>query len=88
MEKGLLSSLRKRALGYDKIESIKEYSVDANGKKKLEKVKESRKYFPPEHQALRLLLEIDSGASVTEEMTDEELRAEKKRLIELLKEMY
>ena len=75
------TALIKRAMGYDSTEVVEEYSEGDEGMK-LVKRKVTTKSVPPDMIALKMLLEQD-GAPLSQ-MTDEELIAEKRRLISLL----
>lgn len=75
-------ALLKRAIGYDAKEVIEEY-VGGDDGVKLTKKKITYKNVPPDVTALKIL--IDDQPSVTvENMTDEELIAEKERLLQEL----
>ena len=78
-------SLIKKALGYQYKEVIEEYSIDENGEK-LSKKKVTTKDVPPDISAVKLLL--DSFAETKdlnfENMTEEELKAEIKKAVDLL----
>lgn len=79
-------ALLKRALGYDVTEVVEEYSQSEDDLK-MTKRKVTSKNVPPDISAAKLLLEIygrvDKDISA---LTDEELEAEKERLLKLLKE--
>ncbi len=77
------SALIKKALGYDAKEVVEEYVSDEQGEVKLTKKKITKKNVPPDMTALKMLL--DSQVKLSD-MTDEELEAEKQRLLQLLKE--
>ncbi len=75
----------KVALGFSLEEVTEEYDA-RDGELKLVKRKETRKDVPPDLKAVKLLLgqeEDDLGA-----LTDEQLEAERKRLLKQLKEEY
>lgn len=74
-------AIKKVALGYSLEEVTEEYGVE-NGELKLVKRKETKKDIPPDLKAVKLLLE-DRDYSV---LSDEELEAEKQRLLKTLKE--
>lgn len=74
-------AIKKVALGYSLEEVTEEYGVE-NGELKLVKRKETKKDIPPDLKAVKLLLE-DKDYSA---LSDEELEAEKRRLLKTLKE--
>lgn len=71
-------ALLRVALGYQVAEVTEEYA-EVDGELKLTKRKKTKKDIPPDLKAVQLLL-AESGARV-EEMSDEELENEKKRLL-------
>ena len=78
-------ALLKKALGYDFDEIIEEYVVDDDGNEKLSKKKITKKYISPDIPAAKVLLESYMGqSSKYEDMTDDELKEEKQKLIKLL----
>lgn len=77
--------LLKKAMGYDSLEVVEEYSADDDGEVKLIKKKVVKKPIPPDVTALKLLME--GGAVSIAEMSDEQLNEEKVRLLNLLKEI-
>ncbi len=82
IEKDVKSALVKKALGYDAEEIVEEYVGDADGVK-LAKRKVTIKNYPPDLTAIKLLWA--ENVTPVENMTDDELLKEKKRLLELLK---
>ena len=78
----LVSVLLKKAKGYLYREKTDEYNV-VDGKKQLVKSKVVTKRMQPDVSAVKLLLQLDVGCDVSE-LSDEQLRAEKLRLIALL----
>lgn len=80
-EKSVKEAVLKVALGYSLKEVTEEYGVE-DGELKLVKRKETLKDVPPDLKAAKLLLEEDDYSS----FTDEELEAEKQRLLLQLKE--
>ncbi len=80
-EKSVKEAVLKVALGYSLKEVTEEYGVE-DGELKLVKRKETLKDVPPDLKAAKLLLEEDDYSA----FTDEELEAEKKRLLKQLKE--
>ncbi len=85
-EDELTKALKKVAFGFSIEEVTEEYSVE-DGEVKLTKRRETRKDVPPDLKAVKML--IDGGATDevgVSQMSDEELEAEKQRLLNLLKE--
>lgn len=82
-ENKLKTALLKKALGYEAKETIEEYVSD-DGEIRLSKRKVTKKNVPPDITAIKLLLG-ESQTDITE-MTDEELLAERDRLLNILKE--
>ena len=78
--------LLKKAKGYLVREKTDEYVVDADGDKKLVKSKVVTKRASPDVAACKVLLEMDLNELDLTEMTDEQLKAEKARLLNLLAE--
>ena len=87
-EKKLKKALIKRALGYDADEVVEEYSFDEEGTAKLCKKKVTKKHYAPDISAMKILIERYGNLrrEEIELMTDEELKAERNRLIKLLEE--
>lgn len=83
LKKKLEQTLIKKATGYKVTESVCEYSMDENEVKLLKK-KVSTKYYPPDLSAINLLLE--QKETDYKNYTDEELEAEKQKILNLLKE--
>lgn len=71
----------KCATGLCASETVEEFAVE-DGELKLVKKKVTRREIPPDIKAVKMLLESDG------EPSDEELEAEKKKLLDLLKENY
>ena len=84
-EQELKTALIKKALGYDQVEVVEEYVGGEEGEVKLAKKKVTTKNVPPDITALKMLL--DEQHADLESMSDEELSAEKMRLIGLLKQL-
>lgn len=87
-EKLIKDALIRKAMGYEAKESLEEYSLDGEGKEVLVKKKVSKKYFPPDMTALKLLIEkffpnLDIDLS---SLTDEELTAERDKILKMLKD--
>ncbi len=85
-DKKIKTALIKKALGYDCTEVVEEYVSGEEGEIKLTKKKVTKKNVPPDISAIKILLcEEEKDLS---SMTDEQLNAEKERLLKLLKENY
>lgn len=85
-EEQLKNALLKKALGGTTSEQICEYSIDENGQPILSKKKVTRKQVSPDLAALKFLLEGFYREADIEKMTDVELKTERARLLQLLKE--
>lgn len=82
-EDKLTSALRKKAVGYTSSETVEEYSL-VDGQMVLVKRKITTKENPPDVTACKLLLELSGEVAPT--LSEEEIKAEKIRLIKLLTE--
>lgn len=83
----IYDSLIKKAKGYYADEIIEEFSYE-NGKEILLKKKLTKKYVPPDLTASKLILDYFSGKEEEyENMSEEELDQEAKRLIEEYNQM-
>ena len=82
----LVRVLLKKAKGFLVREKTDEYAVTADGDRKLVKSKVVTKRAPPDVTACKILLEMDNGELNYVDMTDEQLKAEKARLLNLLAE--
>ena len=82
-------SLLKKALGYRYNEVIEEFSVNEDGEK-LTKRKVTTKDVPPDMTAVKLLLDsLDVSKDVNfEELSDDELKTEIKKAMELLEKQH
>ncbi|MBD5636769.1 MAG: hypothetical protein HDP28_02965 [Clostridia bacterium] len=80
-EADIKGAIMKVALGYSLEEVTEEYGVE-DGELKLVKRKETKKDIPPDLKAVKLLMD-DKDYSV---LSDEELEAEKQKLLKRLKE--
>ena len=72
-------ALIKCATGLSASETVEEFTVE-NGELKLIKKKVTKREIPPDIKAVKLLM--DGGG----DLTDEELEAEKQKLLDMLKE--
>ena len=77
----LEKALKKCAVGFDTSETVEEFAVQ-DGELKLVKRKVTRRDIPPDIKAVKMLLD-DRHEEVC---TDEELSAEREKLIKMLKE--
>ena len=80
----LIRILLKKAKGYLIKETTDEYVVDEDGDKKLVKSKVVTKRAAPDVTACKILLEADVADVDFADMSDEQLQAERDRLIRLL----
>lgn len=80
-ENEIRAAIMKVALGFSVGEVTEEYGVE-DGELKLVKRKETKKDIPPDLKAVRLLMD-EKDYSL---LSDEELEAEKQRLLKQLKE--
>ncbi len=85
MDEEILSGLLKRAKGYSYKEVQEEYAVKDDGEIALTKRKVTEKYCPPDGGALKTYMELNADKGV-EQYSDEELEAERKRLLGILRE--
>ncbi len=81
-EEKIGEALLKVALGYQVAEVTEEYA-EVDGKLKLTKRKKTKKDVPPDLKAVQLLLASDGDGGVGQ-LSDEDLEAEKARLLALL----
>lgn len=81
----LLDAVYKKALGYTTTESVEEFSVQ-DGQLVITRQKITTKEVAPDMTAVKLIFDNFKSDSL-DQMTDEELKAEKIRLIKLLKEL-
>ncbi|MBR2988356.1 MAG: hypothetical protein IKC64_01380 [Clostridia bacterium] len=79
----ITSALRKKAVGYTSNETVEEYAL-VDGQMVLVKRKITTKENPPDVTACKLLLELSGEVAPT--LSEEEIKAEKIRLIKLLTE--
>ncbi len=80
-EESVKDALKKCAVGLSASETVEEFAVE-NGELKLIKKKVTRRDIPPDIKAVKMLLDGDG----IEAMTDDELAAEREKLIKTLKE--
>lgn len=79
----VFEALKKRALGHTVTEESEEYSADESGTLVLTKRKVSVKEIPPELSAIKLLMQAKRDEF--DDMSEQELEQEKKRLLKELK---
>lgn len=80
MDNEIYEAVVKRARGYSAVETVEEYAV-VDGSFELVKKRVTTKDVPPDMTAAKIL--FDEGC--IDELTDEQLEAEKRRLLEQLK---
>lgn len=83
-EEKISDALLKVALGYQVAEVTEEYA-EVDGELKLTKRKKTKKDIPPDLKAVQLLLSAENDGDYAG-WTDEQLQAEKERLLKELKE--
>lgn len=79
MEDEVIGALKKCAVGFGASEVVEEFTVE-DGELKLVKKKVTKRDIPPDLKAVKLLMEGGDPCS----LTDEELEAEKQRLLNML----
>lgn len=79
----MLDVLYKKAKGYEVEETTVEYGFDEEGNRRVLKEKTSTKYVPPDLSAIKAYMELKDGELY--DMTDEELKEERKKLLKELK---
>ncbi|MCI9408024.1 MAG: hypothetical protein HFK06_06705 [Clostridia bacterium] len=81
MEEEIKGALKKCAVGFGTSEVVEEFCME-DGELKLVKKKVTKKDVPPDIKAVKLLMD---GGGISG-LSDEELEAEKLRLMEMLKQ--
>ena len=76
-------ALVKRAIGYDTMETIEEFS-EGEDEMRLTKRKVTTKSVPPDISAAKLLFDMQSSGEDISELSDKHLEEEKQRLLKLL----
>lgn len=84
LEEQLKNAIIKKAKGFDTSETVEEYQGD-DGVMVLTKKKVTKKFVPPDTQAVKMLLDLNDEQTI-ESLSDEELENERIRLLNLLKE--
>ena len=81
-------ALLKKALGYEAKEVVEEYVIDESGESRLSKKKITKKHISPDISAAKVLLEHFTNVEENkyEQMSLDELRQEKLKLIKLLEQ--
>ena len=82
MDDKIRQALYKKSIGYDLTEIVEEYNAEGD----MVKRKVSTKFVPPDTSAIKMLIEDGERQDEIIRLSDEELRAEKIRLLKLLKE--
>ncbi|MDE6401833.1 MAG: hypothetical protein K2L54_04380 [Clostridiales bacterium] len=77
----IIKSVVKRACGYSAKEVVEEYAV-VDGSLELVKRRVTTKDVPPDIAAAKMALESDG----TPDLTDEQLQAEKERLLKMIRD--
>ena len=77
----LENALKKCAVGFDTSETVEEFAVQ-DGELKLVKRKVTRRDIPPDIKAVKMLLDGRRDG----DLSDEELTAEREKLMKMLKE--
>jgi hypothetical protein len=85
MDEDLMKALRKKARGYKTKEVVDEFVIDESSTPVLSRRKITYKDVPPDIGAVKTIAEILSGAGY-KELTTEELKKEKQRLLEELRQ--
>lgn len=83
--KKIKEALINKALGYTTQEVTEEYGYSGD-EFVLQKRKTSTKSYPPDLTALQMLLDKEGVNNKYENLTDEDLKKEKERLLAILKE--
>lgn len=80
----LQQALKKCAVGFDTSETVEEFAVQ-DGELRLVKRKVTRRDIPPDIKAVKMLLD---GRPDEDDMSDEQLEAERNKLLNMLKEEH
>ncbi len=84
MYEQLINAVKKKAMGYMTTENVEEYAL-VDGELNIVKRKITQKEVPADISAVKFLID-ESAADCYAEMSEEELKNEKMRLLKLLKE--
>lgn len=80
----IVNALTLKAMGFNHDEVVEEYVCTPEGEIKLAKRKVTKKFIPPDIPAVKILLsQFDRNVDFSN-MTEEELKKEKKRLLDEL----
>lgn len=82
LTKQLIEAVKKKAMGYMTTENVDEYSL-VDGELSIVKRKVTQKEVPPDMAAVKFLM--DESGDEYADMTEEELKCERARLIEMLR---
>ena len=82
LQSKIKKAITKKAVGYQAKEIVEEYQKDQNGLT-LTKKRITKKHYPPDTQAAKMLLE-ELGQTELTMMSEDELLKEKQRLIDSL----
>ena len=87
-ESKIKKALLKKALGYIADDVVEEFLLDEDGNIKLSKKKVTKKHYPPDIMAIKVLFDkyFKTYSEEISSMSDEELIAERERLLKALKE--
>ena len=82
----IFDALFKKAVGYDYEETTEEFSLDDNNNLFSNKKKINKKHSPPDIASVKALFEycVELDQNKYSQMTEEELLAEKQKLLEQL----
>ena len=84
-KKEITQALIKKAVGFDSQETVEEF-VETEGEVRLLKRKVTTKAVPPDVSAVKLLLDLEGEEKEIFQLSDEELEAERKRLLKILED--
>lgn len=80
----LMDAVKKKAMGYITTENVEEYSL-VDGELNIVKRKVTQKEVPPDIAAVKYLID-EASVDTYADMSEEELKNEKERLLKCLKE--
>lgn len=80
----IVNALKKKAMGFNLDEVVEEYVCTPEGEIKLSKRKITKKFVPPDIPAVRILLGQYERQTDISQLSEEELKEEKKRLLDEL----
>ena len=85
MDEKIIAAVRKKAKGYKVTEKTEEKQI-IDGEMQTVKVRLSTKEVPPDIAAVKCLCELEAESRI-EDMTEQQLKTEKRRLLRELREM-